>query len=112
MSFRAVHAGAGYQYLLCSVAASDAHDESVETGKLSSYYQAKGTSPGRWIGRGLAALRSETAAVGVEIEADQIEPFTVWTTTRTPTGCLRRAELSTSASSAGSSPSKQTTSRS
>lgn len=73
MSFRAAHAGAGYQDLLCSVAASDAHDESVETGKLSSYYQAKGTSPGRWIGRGLAALRSETAAVGVEIETDQME---------------------------------------
>ncbi|WP_115686490.1 MobF family relaxase [Corynebacterium senegalense] len=73
MSFRAVHAGAGYQYLLRSVATNDAYDESVETGKLSSYYQAKGTPPGRWLGRGLAALGSETAAVGVEIEADQME---------------------------------------
>lgn len=73
MSFRAVHAGAGYQYLLRSVATNDSHDPMVEEGKLSNYYQAKGTPPGRWIGRGLASLRSESAAVGVEIEAEQME---------------------------------------
>ncbi|WP_394281320.1 MobF family relaxase [Corynebacterium sp.] len=73
MSFRAVHAGSGYQYLLRSVATNDAHDPMVEEGKLSNYYQAKGTPPGRWIGRGLASLRSESAAVGVEIEAEQME---------------------------------------
>jgi len=73
MSFRAVHAGSGYTYLLRSVATNDAPDDIVEEGKLSSYYQAKGTPPGRWIGRGLAALSSETARVGVEIEAEQME---------------------------------------
>lgn len=73
MSFRAVHAGSGYQYLLRSVATNDAADATVEEGKLSNYYQAKGTPPGRWIGSGLKALRSETAAEGVEIEADQME---------------------------------------
>lgn len=73
MSFRAVHAGSGYQYLLRSVATNDAPNATVEAGKLSNYYQAKGTPPGRWIGNGLKALRSETAAVGVEVEADQME---------------------------------------
>lgn len=73
MSFRAVHAGSGYQYLLRSVATNDAADSTVEEGKLSNYYQAKGTPPGRWIGSGLKALRSEAAAQGVEIEADQME---------------------------------------
>ncbi len=73
MSFRAVHAGSGYQYLLRSVATNDSHDPMVEEGKLANYYQAKGTPPGRWIGRGLASLRSESAAVGVEIEAEQME---------------------------------------
>lgn len=73
MSFRAVHAGSGYQYLLRSVATNDAADSTVEEGKLANYYQAKGTPPGRWIGNGLKALRSETAAEGVEIEADQME---------------------------------------
>lgn len=46
MSFRAVHAGDGYTYLLRSVATNDAYDASTETGKLAGYYQAKGTPPG------------------------------------------------------------------
>lgn len=69
MSFRAVHAGSGYQYLLRSVATNDAYDPAVETGKLSGYYQAKGTPPGRWIGSGLTAL--VTTQRGQEVEADQ-----------------------------------------
>ncbi|MCQ4626107.1 relaxase domain-containing protein, partial [Corynebacterium sp. CCUG 69979] len=73
MSFRAVHAGSGYQYLLRSVATNDASSSTVEEGKLSNYYQAKGTPAGRWIGKGLQGLQSETAAMGVEIEADQME---------------------------------------
>ncbi|AIT62370.1 MobF family relaxase [Corynebacterium doosanense] len=71
MSFRAVHAGSGYQYLLRSVATNDAYDPTVETGKLSGYYQAKGTPPGRWIGSGLTAL--VTTQRGQEVEADQME---------------------------------------
>ncbi|MCQ9334497.1 relaxase domain-containing protein [Corynebacterium phoceense] len=73
MSFRAVHAGSGYQYLLRSVATNDAPDSTVEEGKLSSYYQAKGTPPGRWIGRGLEGIGSETVRSGAEIEAEQME---------------------------------------
>lgn len=72
MSFRAVHAGAGYQYLLRSVATNDAYDPSTETGKLASYYQAKGTPPGRWLGSGLAGLNSETVVSGAVVEADQM----------------------------------------
>lgn len=72
MSFRAVHAGAGYQYLLRSVATNDAYDDSTETGKLASYYQAKGTPPGRWIGQGLRGLGSSSTAVGSMVEADQM----------------------------------------
>ena len=72
MSFRKVHAGAGYQYLLRSVATNDAYDKSVEEGKLSAYYQAKGTPPGRWMGSGLAALDSATVTKGALVEADQM----------------------------------------
>lgn len=72
MSFRAVHAGAGYQYLLRSVATNDAYDESTETGKLASYYQAKGTPPGKWLGQGLGGLGASSAATGEMVEADQM----------------------------------------
>lgn len=73
MSFRAVHAGSGYQYLLRSVATNDAYDESTEAGKLANYYQAKGTPPGRWIGAGLEGLNSDVIEVGAHIEAEQME---------------------------------------
>ncbi|WBT09410.1 relaxase domain-containing protein [Corynebacterium sp. SCR221107] len=73
MSFRAVHAGSGYQYLLRSVATNDAYDESTEAGKLANYYQAKGTPPGRWIGAGLEGLNSSVIEVGAHIEAEQME---------------------------------------
>lgn len=47
-------AGDGYLYLVRQVAAAD----STERGRspLADYYSAKGESPGRWMGRGLAAL--------------------------------------------------------
>ena len=53
MSLRTVHAGAGYQYLLRSVATNDAHDSIIETDSktaLARYYDAKGTPP-RQVGR-------------------------------------------------------------
>ncbi len=52
-------AGDGYLYLVRQVAAAD----STERGRssLADYYSAKGESPGRWTGRGLAAL-SDTGA--------------------------------------------------
>ena len=72
MSFRAVHAGDGYTYLLRSVATNDAYDASTETGKLAGYYQAKGTPPGRWRGRGLVGFNSDTVVDGAVVEADHM----------------------------------------
>ncbi|MEL4211995.1 MobF family relaxase [Corynebacterium bovis] len=91
MSIRAVHAGEGYRYLLRSVATNDADPDAqntaettagveghsptgqVESGdRLSAYYQAKGTPPGRWIGRGVAGLESETVTAGAQVTEDQM----------------------------------------
>lgn len=65
MSLRAVNAGRGYEYLLRSVATNDARDGQAPS--LSAYYQAKGTPPGRWLGKGLAGLKSEAIHTGAEI---------------------------------------------
>ena len=69
MSLRAVHAGTGYQYLLRSVATNDAPSQ-ADT--LAGYYQAKGTPPGRWIGRGLTGFNSESVAAGRVIDEAQM----------------------------------------
>lgn len=65
-------AGDGYLYLVRQVAAAD----STERGRssLADYYSAKGESPGRWTGRGLAAL-SDTGAREV---SDDVR-HNVWT---------------------------------
>ena len=65
-------AGDGYLYLVRQVAAAD----STERGRsaLADYYSAKGESPGRWTGRGLAAL-ADTGAREVSDEVRQ----QVWT---------------------------------
>ena len=54
MSLHKLTAGDGYLYLVRQVAAAD----STERGRsaLSDYYSAKGESPGRWAGSGLASL--------------------------------------------------------
>jgi len=70
MSLRAVHAGTGYQYLLRSVATHDAPPEAGQS--LADYYAAKGTPPGRWIGRGLAGLDSDTVAEGRQVGERQM----------------------------------------
>ena len=59
MTLHKLTAGDGYLYLVRQVAAAD----STERGRspLADYYSAKGESPGRWMGRGLAAL-SDTGA--------------------------------------------------
>ncbi|MGW5106118.1 MobF family relaxase [Nocardia sp. NPDC004123] len=49
-----VLAGNGYLYYLRHVAADDATDRGP--GSLADYYSARGESPGRWHGAGLAAL--------------------------------------------------------
>ena len=66
MSLHKLTAGDGYLYLVHQVAAAD----STERGRsaLSDYYSAKGESPGRWVGSGLAAL-SHTGARPVSPQA-------------------------------------------
>jgi conjugative relaxase-like TrwC/TraI family protein len=54
MGLHKLTAGDGYLYLIRQVAASDATDRGRPT--LAQYYTEKGESPGRWMGRGLAAL--------------------------------------------------------
>lgn len=53
MSIRRMTLGAGYRYLMSSVARLD---EAGPTAGLSTYYAAKGTPPGRFLGAGLAGL--------------------------------------------------------
>ena len=54
MTLHKLTAGDGYLYLVRQVAAADSTERGRST--LSDYYSAKGESPGRWMGRGLAAL--------------------------------------------------------
>ena len=65
-------AGDGYLYLIRQVAASDSTERGRNT--LSEYYSAKGESPGRWVGTGLASL-SDTGARDVSDTALQ----EIWT---------------------------------
>ncbi|HUH68493.1 MAG TPA: MobF family relaxase, partial [Mycobacterium sp.] len=59
-------AGGGYLYLIRQVAANDATHRGRPS--LSDYYSQKGESPGRWMGRGLAALGQP---VGRELLTDK-----------------------------------------
>lgn len=56
VSMRVMSAGDGYKYLLRTVAAGDGA-RSLST-PLTRYYTEEGTPPGRWIGAGVASLRS------------------------------------------------------
>ncbi|HWT47092.1 MAG TPA: MobF family relaxase, partial [Mycobacterium sp.] len=66
MSLHKLTAGDGYLYLVHQVAAADSTERGRNT--LSDYYSAKGESPGRWVGSGLAAL-SNTGARAVSAQA-------------------------------------------
>jgi conjugative relaxase-like TrwC/TraI family protein len=66
MSLHKLTAGDGYLYLVHQVAAADSTERGRST--LSDYYSAKGESPGRWVGSGLAAL-SHTGARPVSDQA-------------------------------------------
>lgn len=59
MGLHKLTAGDGYLYLIRQVAASDATERGRPT--LAQYYSEKGESPGRWMGRGLAALGTPLA---------------------------------------------------
>jgi conjugative relaxase-like TrwC/TraI family protein len=58
-------AGDGYTYLTRQVAAADSTERGRDS--LADYYSAKGESPGRWLGSGLAAL-SDTGGRDVPTE--------------------------------------------
>jgi len=70
MSLHKLTAGDGYLYLVRQVAAAD----STERGRssLADYYSAKGESPGRWMGRGLAALADTGAREISDAERQQM----------------------------------------
>jgi len=54
MSIRRISLGAGYRYLMSSVARADGDGKAAST--LTRYYAESGTPPGRFLGQGLAGL--------------------------------------------------------
>ncbi len=71
MTLHKLTAGDGYLYLVRQVAAADSTQRGRST--LADYYSAQGEAPGRWVGRGLAAL---SAAGGTDVSAEVRE--TIW----------------------------------
>lgn len=67
---RIMSAGAGYRYLLDSVAVGD--DQRRAGTSLTSYYTASGTPSGRWLGSGLAGLAAGTIRPGDVVTEDQL----------------------------------------
>ena len=66
MSIRRMTLGAGYRYLMSSVARSDAGKST--TSPMTAYYTEAGTPPGRFLGRGLAGLdRGKGVAADAEV---------------------------------------------
>lgn len=59
MSMHKLMAGDGYTYLTRHVAAGDAGLSQADS--LVAYYEATGNFPGRWLGRGLAALGDDAS---------------------------------------------------
>ncbi|WP_049825739.1 MobF family relaxase [Tsukamurella paurometabola] len=60
MTIHVLHAGDGYTYLTRNTASGDRVREGRD--QLSAYYLEGGTPPGRWHGRGLAALAAHSPA--------------------------------------------------
>lgn len=67
---RVVHARDGYAYLLNSVASHD--DETKPETRLHDYYDATGTPPGKWFGRGINGLGDTTLSQGGVVEETQM----------------------------------------
>src|SRR5215203_321672 len=68
MSLHKLSAGHGYDYLIRQVAAHDATHRGRTD--LASYYEGRGETPGRWVGRGLAGI--DGLEVGDEVTGDQM----------------------------------------
>lgn len=60
MTMHKLSAGAGYRYLLKSIATADCRQPAAAS--APGYYTEAGNPPGRWIGRGLAGLGATTTA--------------------------------------------------
>src|SRR5665647_1939345 len=56
MSIRRMSLGAGYRYLMSSVARADGPGDAASA--LTRYYAESGTPPGRFLGQGLAGLNN------------------------------------------------------
>lgn len=70
MSIRVVNAGDGYAYLLRNVATANV-GSGTKT-QLGDYYQATGTPPGRWYGRGLTDLDSTAITAGTTVTQEHM----------------------------------------
>src|SRR5215210_7079740 len=68
MSLHKLSAGHGYDYLIRQVAAHDATHRGRTD--LASYYEGRGETPGRWVGRGLAGI--DGLEVGDEVTGKQM----------------------------------------
>ncbi|HET9059424.1 MAG TPA: relaxase domain-containing protein, partial [Acidimicrobiales bacterium] len=71
MSIRRLSLGAGYRYLMESIAAGDGRAE--HSSSLTRYYAESGTPPGVFLGRGLAQLGDgQGIAVGAEVSEEHL----------------------------------------
>ena len=67
MTVHVLHAGDGYTYLTRQVASGDVQRERGQ--ELADYYTAQGAPPGRWAGRGAAALGMEGQVTEAHMKA-------------------------------------------
>jgi len=71
MSIRRMSLGAGYRYLMSSVARADGSGHAASA--LTRYYAESGTPPGRFLGRGLAGLNDgHGVAVGSAVSEQHL----------------------------------------
>ncbi len=71
MSIRRMSLGAGYRYLMSSVARADGSGHAASA--LTRYYAESGTPPGRFLGRGLAGLDNGSGvAVGSPVSEEHL----------------------------------------
>jgi len=71
MSIRRMSLGAGYRYLMSSVARADGSGHAASA--LTRYYAQSGTPPGRFLGRGLAGLdNGNGVAVGSTVTEEYL----------------------------------------
>jgi conjugative relaxase-like TrwC/TraI family protein len=71
ISMRRVSLGAGYRYLIESVAVGDGAPQRPDT--LAEYYAATGTPPGRFLGSGLSGLGDgQSVAPGSEVTEEHL----------------------------------------